>query len=180
MDWTNCETCVLFGDASGAMVLGATQDEDRGLLACNLRTDGSMTGVLGIYEDDLGPLASEGETAGPALIRMRGREVYKAAVRLLPETVQAALDKAGLTTNEITHVIAHQANLRIIELALETLGVPLEKCWVNIERYGNTSSASMPITLDEANRAGRLKPGDVVAMMAIGAGLTWGSAIVRW
>jgi len=90
------------------------------------------------------------------------------------------LDRAGLKTGEITHVIAHQANLRIIESALETLGVPLEKCWVNIERYGNTSSASMPITLDEVNRAGGLKPGDVVAMMAIGAGLTWGSAILRW
>ena len=180
VDWTNRETCVLFGDAAGAMVLGATQEEDRGLLASNLRTDGSQTGVLGIYEHGLGPLAEDRETTGPARIRMRGREVYKAAVRLLPEAVQAALDKAGLTTNDITHVIAHQANLRIIESALETLGVPLEKCWVNIERYGNTSSASMPITLDEANRAGRLKPGDVVAMMAIGAGLTWGSAIVRW
>jgi 3-oxoacyl-[acyl-carrier-protein] synthase III len=180
VDWTNRETCVLFGDAAGAMLLGATQDKDRGLLACNLRTDGSMTGVLGIYEHDLGPLAKDPEPGSPARIKMRGREVYKAAVRLLPQTVQAALDQAGVKTDEVTHVIAHQANLRIIESALETLGVPIEKCWINIDRYGNTSSASMPITLDEANRAGQLKPGDVVAMMAIGAGLTWGSAILRW
>ena len=180
VDWSNRETCVLFGDAAGAMVLGATEDKDRGLLACNLRTDGSMTGVLGIYERDLNPFAGDPEPGSPARIRMRGREVYRAAVRLLPETVQSALDQAGLKSGEITHVIAHQANLRIIESALETLGVPREKCWINIDRFGNTSSASMPITLDEVNRAGGLKPGDVVAMMAIGAGLTWGSAIVRW
>ena len=180
VDWTNRETCVLFGDAAGAMVLGATQDKDRGLLCADLRTDGSMTGILGIYDYDLGPLAATQEPGNPARIKMRGREVYKAAIRLLPETVKAALDRAGLRADEVTHVIAHQANLRIIESALETLGVPIEKCWLNIERYGNTSSASMPISLDEANRAGLLKPGDVIAMMAIGAGLTWGSAIVRW
>ena len=180
VDWTNRETCVLFGDAAGAMLLSASQHENRGLLASNLRSDGSMTGVLGIYEHDLGPLAETPEPGAPARIKMRGREVYKSAVRLLPETVQAALDQAGLAADDVTHVIAHQANLRIIESALETLGVPIEKCWINIDRYGNTSSASMPITLDEANRAGRLKPGDVIAMMAIGAGLTWGSAILRW
>jgi 3-oxoacyl-[acyl-carrier-protein] synthase III len=180
VDWTNRETCVLFGDAAGAMLIGVTQDEDRGLLASNLRTDGSMTGVLGIYDHDLGPLAESQESETPARIKMRGREVYKSAVRLLPESVQAALDQAGLKADDVTHVIAHQANLRIIESALATLGVPIEKCWINIDRYGNTSSASMPITLDEANRAGRLKPGDVIAMMAIGAGLTWGSAIMRW
>jgi 3-oxoacyl-[acyl-carrier-protein] synthase-3 len=113
-------------------------------------------------------------------IKMRGREVYKAAARLLPEVVREALDQAGLEAADVTHVIAHQANLRIIESAMETLGVPLEKCWINIDRYGNTSSASMPITLDEANRAGRLKQGDVIAMMAIGAGMSWGSVILRW
>ncbi|HTO79934.1 MAG TPA: beta-ketoacyl-ACP synthase III [Methylocystis sp.] len=180
VDWTHRETCVLFGDAAGAMVIGPAQDDDRGLLSSILRTDGSMTGVLGIYEHELGPLAKSQEPGSPARIKMRGREVYKAAVRLLPEAVEAALDRAGLGADDVTHVIAHQANLRIIESALQTLGVPIEKCWLNIDRYGNTSSASMPITLDEVNRAGRLKPGDVIAMMAIGAGLTWGSAIVRW
>ncbi|ARN83653.1 beta-ketoacyl-ACP synthase III [Methylocystis bryophila] len=180
VDWTDRETCVLFGDAAGAMLLGATQDKNRGLLASNLRSDGSMTGILGIYEHDLGPLAKKRAPVNSARIKMRGREVYKAAVRLLPEAVQTALDQAGVKADDVTHVIAHQANLRIIESALETLGVPIEKCWINIDRYGNTSSASMPISLDEANRAGRLKPGDVIAMMAIGAGLTWGSAILRW
>ena len=180
IDWSNRETCVLFGDAAGAMLLGPTQDESRGVLAAKLRTDGSMTEILGIYKRDLGPLAQAPDPETPARIKMRGREVYKAAVRLLPEAVRQALDAAGLTAADVTHVIAHQANLRIIESAMATLGVPLEKCWINIERYGNTSSASMPITLDEANRAGRLKRGDVIAMMAIGAGMTWGSVILRW
>jgi 3-oxoacyl-[acyl-carrier-protein] synthase-3 len=180
IDWTNRETCVLFGDAAGAMLLGPTQDADRGVLSAKLRTDGSMTEILGIYQRDLGPLAKPPAPDAPARIKMRGREVYKVAARLLPEAVSQALDAAGLSAGDVTHVIAHQANLRIIESALATLSVPLEKCWVNIDRYGNTSSASMPITLDEANRAGRLKRGDVIAMMAIGAGMTWGSAIVRW
>ena len=115
------------------------------MLAASLRTDGSMTGILGIY--------GGGSRHPPS---------------------------AGLTATDVNHVIAHQANKRIIESAMQNLGVPLEKCWINIDRYGNTSSASMPITLDEANRAGRLKKGDVIAMMAIGAGMTWGGAVLRW
>jgi 3-oxoacyl-[acyl-carrier-protein] synthase-3 len=111
---------------------------------------------------------------------MQGREVYKAAVRNLSEVMMEALAANKLTPGQITHVISHQANLRILESVMERLGVPMEKCWVNIQRYGNTSSASVPMTLDEANRAGRLNRGDIVAMMAIGAGLAWGGAIVRW
>ena len=181
VDWTNRETCVLFGDAAGAMLLGACEEEGRGLLAAKLRTDGSMTGILGIFGGgSRRPFCAEMLEDRSHKIKMRGREVYKAATRLLPEVVGEALALAGLSAGDVTHVIAHQANLRIIESVLETLGVPPEKCWINIERYGNTSSASLPITLDEANRAGRLKKGDVIAMMAIGAGMTWGSAILRW
>ncbi len=181
VDWTNRETCVLFGDAAGAILLGASEEAERGLLASKLRTDGSMTEILGIYGGgSRRPLSAEMLEDNGHKIRMRGREVYKVAVRLLPEVVQEALALAGLQASDVTHVIAHQANLRIIESAMETIGIPLEKCWINIDRYGNTSSASMPITLDEANRAGRLKKGDVIAMMAIGAGMTWGSAIWRW
>jgi len=181
VDWTNRETCVLFGDAAGAMLLCASEAPGRGLLAAKLRTDGSMTEILGIYGGgSRRPFSQEMLTDNGHKIKMRGREVYKAAARLLPEAVLEALEQAGLEAADVTHVIAHQANLRIIESAMETLGVPLEKCWINIDRYGNTSSASLPITLDEANRAGRLKQGDVIAMMAIGAGMTWGSAILRW
>ena len=178
VDWTNRETCVLFGDAAGAMLICASDVESGGLLSSELRTDGALTEILGIFAPR--PSLAHPADGSGAKIKMRGREVYKAATRLLPEAVGSALTKAGLEAGAIDHVIAHQANLRIIEYALGTLGVPLEKCWINIDRFGNTSSASMPITLDEANRAGRLKRGDVIAMMAIGAGMTWGSAIFRW
>ncbi len=181
VDWSNRETCVLFGDAAGAILLGATEEEGHGLLAATLRTDGALTGILGIYGGgSRRPVSAEVVADNAATIRMRGREVYKVATRVLPEVVAATLAKAGLTAADVDHVIAHQANLRILEAALDNLGVPREKCWVNIQRFGNTSSASMPITLDEANRAGKLKRGDVIAMMAIGAGMTWGGAVLRW
>ncbi len=181
VDWSNRETCVLFGDAAGAILLGATEEEGRGLLAASLHTDGSMTGILGIFGGgSRRPLSQEMIDDKADKIKMRGREVYKVATRLLPEVVAETLAKAGLSPQDVTHVIAHQANQRIIEAALDNLGLPREKCWINIDRYGNTSSASMPITLDEANRAGKLRKGDVIAMMAIGAGMTWGGAVLRW
>ena len=101
-------------------------------------------------------------------------------MRVLPAAILEALDANGLKVADIDHVVSHQANARIVESVLERLGVPLEKCWLNLDRYGNTSSASLPISLDEANRAGRLKKGDLIAMMAIGGGMAWGSALVRW
>jgi len=181
VDWTNRETCVLFGDAAGAILLGASEEKDRGMLATTLRTDGALTDILGIFGGgSRRPLSAEMIADNGNKIKMRGREVYKFATRMLPEVVAQTLSTAGLSPTDVTHVIAHQANRRIIEHALETLGVPAEKCWININRFGNTSSASMPITLDEANRAGRLKKGDVIAMMAIGAGMTWGGSVLRW
>jgi 3-oxoacyl-[acyl-carrier-protein] synthase III len=181
VDWTNRETCVLFGDAAGAVLLGASEEAGRGLLATTLRTDGSMTGILGIPGGgSRRPLSEEMLADKANKIKMRGREVYKVATRLLPEVVAETLAKAGLAPGDVDHVICHQANQRIIESALDNLGVPREKCWINIDRYGNTSSASMPISLDEASRAGKLKSGDVIAMMAIGAGMTWGGAVLRW
>jgi 3-oxoacyl-[acyl-carrier-protein] synthase-3 len=98
----------------------------------------------------------------------------------LPEVILEALAANGLKPGAIDHVVTHQANVRIVESVVDRLGIPREKCWLNIDRYGNTSSASLPISLDEANRAGRLRPGDLIAMMAIGAGMAWGSALVRW
>ena len=181
VDWSNRETCVLFGDGAGAILLGASEEPGRGVLAAKLRTDGSMTEILGIFGGgSRRPLSPELLAENGHKIKMRGREVYKVATRLLPEVMRETLALAGVTPAEVTHVAAHQANLRIIESAMAELGVPMEKCWINIDRFGNTSSASMPITLDEANRAGRLKKGDVIAMMAIGAGMTWGGAVVRW
>ena len=113
-------------------------------------------------------------------IAMNGREVYKYATRVLPEVMLEALAANGLKPGAIDHVISHQANIRIVESVIDRLGIPREKCWLNIDRYGNTSSASLPISLDEAARAGQLKEGELVAMMAIGAGMAWGSALLRW
>ena len=180
-DWTDRNTCVLFGDAAGAMVLGPSEDPSRGILGIKLRSDGDAWSFLTIAGGgSLHPQSPEVLDRKMNKVAMNGREVYKYAVRALPEAVLDALSAQGLTPADVTHLIAHQANLRIIESVCHRLGLPLEKCWVNIHRYGNTSSASLPTTLDEANRAGRLRPGDVIAMMAIGAGMAWGAGVVRW
>jgi 3-oxoacyl-[acyl-carrier-protein] synthase III len=181
IDWTDRNTAVLFGDAAGAMVVGPSDDPERGILSTHLHTDGTGAESLCIPGGGSKHPQSE-EVLAKKLnkVAMQGREVYRYAVRALPEAVLEALAANGMSTDSVDHIIAHQANIRIIESVMERLGIPLEKCWLNIARYGNTSSASLPITLDEANRAGRLHPGDIIAMMSIGAGMAWGSALVRW
>lgn len=181
VDWTDRNSCVLFGDAAGALVLGPTSDPGRGLLSAHLHSDGTAAGMLSIPGGGSRiPLSEEVLAKKLDKVAMNGREVYKFAVRVLPETLLEALAAHGLKPGAIDHVVSHQANVRIVESVVDRLGIPREKCWLNIERYGNTSSASLPISLDEANRAGRLKPGDLIAMMAIGAGMAWGSALLRW
>ena len=181
IDWTDRNTCVLFGDAAGAMVVGPSDDPDRGILSTHLHTDGSAAMTLCIPGGgSLHPSSEEVLKKKLNKVAMQGREVYRYAVRALPEAVLEALAANGMSTDSVDHIIAHQANLRIIESVMERLGIPLEKIFLNIARYGNTSSASLPITLDEANRAGRLHEGDIIAMMSIGAGMAWGSAVVRW
>jgi 3-oxoacyl-[acyl-carrier-protein] synthase-3 len=181
IDWADRNTCVLFGDAAGAMVLGPSTDGERGILSTHLHTDGAQTGILCIPGGgSLHPQSPEVLAQKLHKVSMNGREVYKFAVRALTDAVNEALAHNQTTAEQVTHVIAHQANIRIIEAVLGRLSLPIEKAWLNIDRYGNTSSASLPMTLDEANRAGRLKTGDTIAMMAIGAGMSWGSALVRW
>jgi 3-oxoacyl-[acyl-carrier-protein] synthase-3 len=181
VDWTDRNTCVLFGDAAGAMVVGPTSDPGRGLLSTHLHSDGTAAGMLQIPGGgSRHPQSAEVLANNMHKIAMNGREIYKFAVRVLPPAILEALDANGLGVDDIDHIVSHQANARIVESVLERLGIPLEKCWLNLERYGNTSSASLPISLDEINRAGRLKKGDLIAMMAIGAGMTWGSALMRW
>jgi 3-oxoacyl-[acyl-carrier-protein] synthase-3 len=181
INWDDRGSCVLFGDAAGAVVMGPTPDSTRGLLSTHLHSDGTAAGILSIPGGGSKHPQSE-EVLAQKLdkISMNGREVYKYATRVLPEAILEALATHGLKPGAIDHVVSHQANVRIVESVVERLGIPLEKCWLNINRYGNTSSASLPISLDEANRTGRLKPGDLVAMMAIGAGMAWGSALIRW
>ena len=180
VDWTDRGSCVLFGDAAGALVLGPTS-EDRGLLSAHLHSDGEAADLLAIRGGgSLHPASPAMLEANLHKIAMRGRDVYKFAVRVLPDAVTEALAANGVAAAAIDHVISHQANLRIVEAVLERVGIPMDKCWINLDRYGNTSSASLPLSLDEANRAGRLKDGDLIAMMAIGAGMTWGTALLRW
>jgi 3-oxoacyl-[acyl-carrier-protein] synthase-3 len=181
VDWTDRNTCVLFGDAAGAMVVGPSEDPQRGLLGTWLRSDGEAADLLCLPGGGSAhPVSEEVLQKNLHKVAMNGREVYKYAVRAVPEAIRRALDACGYRPDQVTHLIAHQANLRIIESVTQRVGIPMEKCWINIDRYGNTSSASLPITLDEANRAGRLRQGDLIAMVAIGAGMAWGSALVRW
>jgi len=181
VDWRDRNSCVLFGDGAGAMVLAPTDDPRRGVQSIRLHTDGRQWPIL----NQPGPgtrnvLTQQLLDDRKHYIFMNGREVYKFAVRALPESCREALEACGLTAGDVDHVIAHQANKRILDATLERLELPASKCWMNLERYGNTSSASLPMTLDEANRGGRLKPNDVILVTAIGAGMTWGAGIIRW
>lgn len=180
-DWTDRNTCILFGDGAGAMVLRPTDEPGRGLLTTRLHTDGSLAHILlqpggGSKE----PISEKVVKERSQFVRMNGREVFKVAVRALEESCREVLAAEGLGTADVKHVIAHQANRRILDATLDRLGIPAERCWMNLERYGNTSAASVPMTLDEANRAGWFQPGDLILMMAIGGGMAWGASLVRW
>ncbi len=181
VDWTDRNTCVLFGDAAGALVVGPTEEPGRGLMSAHLHSDGTAAGILNIPGGGSShPQSPDVLAKNMHKVAMNGREIYKFAVRVLPEAILEALAAHGLKPGAIDHVVSHQANVRIVESVVDRLGIPIEKCWLNIDRYGNTSSASLPISLDEANRAGKLQPGELIAMMAIGAGMAWGSALLRW
>jgi 3-oxoacyl-[acyl-carrier-protein] synthase III len=180
-DWSDRSTCVLFGDAAGAMVIVPETRPERGLLSTHIHTDGTQTSILNIPGGgSLKPFGPEVHEHRDQFIKMNGREVYKTAVRALEACSREALERNGYRVQDVDCVIAHQANLRILEHVMKKLEIPLEKCEQNIEEVGNTSSASVPLTLDQANRAGRLKDGDLVLMMAIGGGMAWGSALLKW
>ena len=180
-DWRDRATCVLFGDAAGAMVLAPETRPDRGILSTHLYTDGTQADILKIPGGgSRRPFSPEVWESRDQFIKMNGREVYKTAVRVLESASRDALEHNGYQTRDVDYVIAHQANLRILDAVMKRLEIPLEKCEVNIDEVGNTSSASVPLTLDQANRAGKLKDGDLILMMAIGGGMAWGSALMRW
>ena len=181
VDWKDRNTCILFGDGAGALVVQPTDDDKRGIQSIHLHTDGTQWAIL--HQPGPGsrnPLTPELMEKRQQYLFMNGREVFRFAVRALEDACRQALAANGLEAKDVTYVIAHQANKRILDATLSRLEIPAEKCWMNLERYGNTSAASVPMTIDEANRAGWFKPGDVVLVTAIGAGMAWGAGIIRW
>jgi 3-oxoacyl-[acyl-carrier-protein] synthase-3 len=185
VNWSDRNTCVLFGDGAGAAVLGLCSDEEqaagRGLLSVHLYADGNQAETLFIPGGgSLHPASAETVATGKHLIHMQGKALFAHAVRNLATACQTALSHQGLSAGDIDLVVAHQANLRIIEGVAQRLSMPMDRFFINIDRYGNTSSASVPIALDEVVREGRVKPGDSLLFCALGAGLAWGAATVRW
>jgi 3-oxoacyl-[acyl-carrier-protein] synthase-3 len=180
VDWSDRSTSVLFGDGAGAVIVKKSEN-GRGLLSSFIRSDGTLAELLwrpagGVKVPfDVAVLDEKSH-----FVKMAGSEVFKAAVRSMAEAADQALMRAGMTSDDIDLLIPHQANIRIIEATAKYAKIPSEKVFVNVDRYGNMSSATVPIALDEAVEQGRIKPGDNVLMVAFGAGFTWGASVVRW
>ncbi|KAJ9706842.1 hypothetical protein PVL29_002018 [Vitis rotundifolia] len=190
VDWTDRGTCILFGDAAGAVLVQACDSEQDGLFAFDLHSDGDgqrhLNASMKNNETD-STLGSNGSVldvpqarSSYSCIQMNGKEVFRFAVRCVPQSIESALEKAGLSGSNIDWLLLHQANQRIIDAVATRLEVPPERVISNLAQYGNTSAASIPLALDEAVRSGKVQSGHTIATAGFGAGLTWGSAIVRW
>lgn len=181
VDWSDRNTCILFGDGAGAAIVEAA-DGDSGVLSTHIFSNGSYWNTL--YQPGCGNRnpASSAQTLDERLffIRMEGNDVFKHAVRAMEEAAGTALSANGMTAGDVSLFIPHQANRRIIDAAAKRLGISEDRVFLNLHNYGNTSSASIPITMDEANRAGRIRSGDIVLLDAFGGGFTYGSALMRW
>jgi 3-oxoacyl-[acyl-carrier-protein] synthase III len=176
MDWTDRSTCVLFGDGAGALVLEAAEGNgtsaDRGVLATDLHSDGRFKDLL--YVD--GGVS----THSTGMLRMQGKEVFRHAVEKLAQTAHTALEKAGLTAEDVDWIVPHQANLRIITATAQRMQVPMERVVMTVQDHGNTSAASIPLALSVGRQRGQIKEGDLIVTEAIGGGLAWGSVVLRW
>jgi 3-oxoacyl-[acyl-carrier-protein] synthase III len=179
VDWSDRATCIVFGDGAGAVVMERV--EQGGFLGFELGADGS--GGMQLYLPAGGsraPTSAETVACHGHFVHMNGREVFKFATRVLVSSAERLLDQLGLTVDDIDLYVPHQANIRIIKHAVERLGIPEEKVVVNVDRYGNTSSGSIPLALADAVRERRVNKGDIVLMTGMGAGLTWGSGVMEW
>ncbi|OLP15834.1 3-oxoacyl-ACP synthase [Leptolyngbya sp. 'hensonii'] len=180
-DWSDRRTCILFGDGAGAVLIQANERDC--LLGFELRSDGTQNNCLNLAYQPQAKSVLEGVDLGQGnyqFITMNGQEVYRFAVRQVPEVIEKSLYRAKLTIDQIDWLLLHQANQRILDAVSQRLNVPPEKVISNLAHYGNTSAASIPLALDEEVRQGRVKPGDIIASSGFGAGLTWGAAIFRW
>jgi 3-oxoacyl-[acyl-carrier-protein] synthase-3 len=177
LDWEDRTTCVLFGDGAGAIVLEAADGEgssaDRGVLTSHLRSDGR-------HRDKLYVNGGPGSKKSTGVLKMEGREVFRFAVGMVTDVIRDAFEATGTTAEDLDWFVPHQANKRIITASAEKIGIASEKVVITVDRHGNTSAASIPLALDVAKRDGRIKPGDLVMIEAIGGGFTWGSALIRW
>jgi 3-oxoacyl-[acyl-carrier-protein] synthase-3 len=181
VDWQDRGTCLLFGDGAGAAVVGLSDTPAIGLIGTRLGALGEDTDLLCIPGGGSRMPASVASIERrDHFIKMKGKEVFKLAVRVMEEAARDILEQHSIPATQIGLVIPHQANLRIIDAIAQYLELPMERFLVNVDRYGNTSAASIPIALDEARKAGRIKPGDLTLLVAFGAGLTYGSALIRW
>ena len=179
-NWTDRNTCVLFGDGAGAAIL-RHRGSTHGVISTHIGSDGQFSDILFMPGGGSRcPITRDNVDLNLNTIHMTGKEVYKQAVTAMIDASKKALDQAGLSIHDIACVIPHQANLRIIEAIADRLKIPLERFYVNLDRYGNTSAAAVAIALDEANRTGRIKSGDYVLMVVFGGGLTWASTIIEW
>ncbi|GAB61166.1 MAG: ketoacyl-ACP synthase III [Candidatus Jettenia sp.] len=179
-DYTDRSTCVLFGDGAGAVIIQKNPTKHE-ILSTRLAADGSQADVLIMPGGGArNPASLESIQQRAHYIQFRGKEVFKLAINNITNLILETADENGLKLADIDLIIPHQSNLRIIEATMEKLGLPMEKAFVNIDKYGNTSSASIPIAINEARKEGRIKKGDIVMLVAFGGGLTWGSSIIRW
>ncbi|KJZ20271.1 beta-ketoacyl-ACP synthase III [Loktanella sp. S4079] len=176
LDWQDRSTCVLFGDGAGALILEAAEaagtSDDRGILSVDLNSDGQYKDLLYVN----GGVA----TQNTGVIQMEGPELFRHAVEKLAQTAHTALDKVGLTADDVDWVVPHQANIRIIQSTAKKLGVEMDRVIVTVQDHGNTSAASIPLALSTGVQSGKIKPGDLVVTEAIGGGLAWGSVVLRW
>ena len=181
LDWQDRSTCILFGDGAGAAVVGVSGDDDRGILSSRLQTDGSYAETLYIRAGgSKKPATQETVENREHSIFMNGKEVFKVAVRSMEEISRRVLEDAELGVDDVSLVVPHQANRRIITALAARLCIPMEKVIVNVHKYGNTSAASIPVALDEVRREGRIADGDIVLLNAFGAGFAWGAAVIRF
>ncbi|MTI79841.1 MAG: ketoacyl-ACP synthase III [Firmicutes bacterium] len=180
VDWEDRSTCILFGDGAGAAVFGPVAG-DKGFKATTLGSEGSGGDMLTLpCSGSRIPFGETESVNARAVVQMQGREVYKFAVRVMEEGTEEVLEKAGLAKDDIDLVVPHQANIRIIEHYAKKMKLPMEKIVANVDKYGNTSAASVPLALDEAYKQGRIKSGDNLLLLGFGAGLTWGAAVIKW
>ena len=180
-DFQDRSTAILFGDGAGASVVRRSSGDGRGILSTFIKSDGRLAPLL--YRPGGGaadPISEKVVCERSHYMKMAGREVFKAAVLAMAEACDEALSRAGVAAEDVDLLVPHQANLRIIEATAKHAGMPMSKVMVNVDRFGNTSSASIPLALDQAVAEGRVKPGSIVLLVAFGAGVTWGSAVLRW